>query len=58
MQLSTYDAFIVTLYKRFVYNMSNFMRFPLNPIEPAKESGTATTTEGYNTDKLPMENQV
>ena len=34
------------------------MRFPLNPIEPAKESGTATTTEGYNTDNLLLEHQV
>ena len=34
------------------------MRFTLYPIEPAKESGTANTTEGYNTDKLSMEHQV
>ena len=58
MQLSIYDVCIVTLYKLFVYNMSHIMRFTLYPIEPAKESGTANTTEGYNTDKLPMEHQV
>ena len=34
--------------------MSHFIRFTLYPIEPAKESCTANTTEGYNTDKLPM----
>ena len=32
--------------------MSHFIRFTLYPIEPAKESGTANTTEGYNIDKL------
>ena len=58
MQLSTYDVFIVTLYKRFVYNLSHFMTLTLYPIEPVKESGTANITEGYNTDKLPLENQV
>ena len=58
MQLLIYDVCIVTLYKLFVYNISYFMRFTLYPIEPAKESGSANTTEGYNTDKLPMESQV
>ena len=34
------------------------MKFTLYPIEPAKESCTANTTEGYNTDNLPMQHQV
>ena len=38
--------------------MSHFIKFTLYHIEPAKESGTANTTEGYNTDKLPMQHQV
>ena len=38
--------------------MSHFIRFTLYPIEHAKESCTANTTEEYNTDKLPMEHQV
>ena len=38
--------------------MSHFIRFTLYLIEPAKESGTTNTTEGYNTDKLSMEHQV
>ena len=43
---------------RFVYNMTNFMMFTWYPIEPAKESGTANTTERYITDNLLMEHQV
>ena len=58
MQLSTYDVCIVTLYKRFVYNLSHFMTLTLYPIEPAKESATANTIEGYNPDKLPIGHQV
>ena len=57
MQLSTHDACIVTC-RRLIYNMTHFMRFTLYPIEPNKESGTANTIEGYNTDKLAMEHQV
>ena len=38
--------------------MTNFMMFTLYPIEPVKESGTANTTEGYNTDNLLIEHQV
>ena len=38
--------------------MSHFTRFTLYLIEPAKKSGTINTTEGYNTDKLPMQHQV
>ena len=38
--------------------MSHFIRFTLYHIEPVKKSGTANTTEGYNTDKLPMQHQV
>ena len=34
------------------------MMFTLYPIEPSKESGTANTTEEYNTDNLHMEHQV
>ena len=38
--------------------ISHFIRFTSYPIEPAKESCTANTTEGYNTDKLSMQHQV
>ena len=38
--------------------MSHFIRFTLCRIEPAKESCTSNTTEGYNTDNLPMQHQV
>ena len=38
--------------------MSHFIMFTLYLIEPAKESGTANTNEGYNTDKLPTQHQV
>ena len=38
--------------------MSHSIRFTLYPIEPAKESGTTNTTEGHNTDNLPMQHQV
>ena len=49
---------MLTLYMKFVYNMSHFMTITLYRIEPAKESATANTTEGYNPDKLPIGHQV
>ena len=38
--------------------MSHFMMFTCHPIEPAKESSAANTTDDYNTDNLPIEHQV